>query len=81
MNSEEPSKRPAPSTSFTPAELVDELLLELETALLPRLESEYGGQDALAALRKTRAALVERLRRARWRPGPPRRAVPSQDGG
>jgi len=57
-------------TRRSPAELVEELLLELEAELLPRLQNEYGGQDLLAALRRKRALLQEHLKGARWKPGP-----------
>jgi len=59
-----------PIPRITPAEFGEQALQELENELRPLLENEYGGQDALGAIRRKRERLVGRLKTARWRVAP-----------
>ena len=50
-----------------PSELARQLLLDLESAVRPHIEQDWGGQDVLGTMRLAREQLVEALEPARWR--------------
>jgi hypothetical protein len=55
------------SARAPPSELARRLLLDLEDAIRPHVQNEWGGGDVLGKVRLATAQLVEALEPARWR--------------